>query len=217
MLVVSEFVGCSPSVSGAIRVNPWSIDSLADGIYTAIKMPASERHLRHDKHWRYVSQHTVRFWAQVGPVHSHNPPLLSIPLHDYTAIRLAASERHLRYDEHLRYVLQHTVRFWAQARPQSPPIRGACKSCVVQLSQAWLLRVGKAGAVASPAAATPNSLALLSSVFHGYFACCSLRLQIMDACAWGWLAFHPAVCVRRAQLQDNQCMECSVHNTDGDC
>jgi len=65
MLVVSEFVGCSPSVSGAIRVNPWSIDSLADGIYTAIKMPASERHLRHDKHWRYVSQHTVRFWAQV--------------------------------------------------------------------------------------------------------------------------------------------------------
>ena len=64
MLVVSEFVGCSPSVSGAIRVNPWSIDSLADGIYTAIKMPASERHLRHDKHWRYVSQHTVRFWAQ---------------------------------------------------------------------------------------------------------------------------------------------------------
>lgn len=65
MLVVSEFVGCSPSVSGAIRVNPWSIDSLADGIYTAIKMPAPDRHLRHDKHWRYVSQHTVRFWAQV--------------------------------------------------------------------------------------------------------------------------------------------------------
>ena len=65
MLVVSEFVGCSPSVSGAIRVNPWSIDSLADGIYTAIKMPATDRHLRHDKHWRYVSQHTVRFWAQV--------------------------------------------------------------------------------------------------------------------------------------------------------
>ncbi|CAL5223978.1 g6589 [Coccomyxa viridis] len=64
MLVVSEFVGCSPSVSGAIRVNPWSIDSLADGIYTAVKMPATDRHLRHDKHWRYVSQHTVRFWAQ---------------------------------------------------------------------------------------------------------------------------------------------------------
>ncbi|KAK9815725.1 hypothetical protein WJX72_008591 [[Myrmecia] bisecta] len=64
MLVVSEFVGCSPSVSGAIRVNPWSIDSVADGIYSAIKMPAADRHLRHDKHWRYVSQHTAAYWAQ---------------------------------------------------------------------------------------------------------------------------------------------------------
>ena len=64
MLVVSEFVGCSPSVSGALRVNPWSIDSVADGIYSAIKLPPADRHLRHDKHWRYVSQHTAKFWAQ---------------------------------------------------------------------------------------------------------------------------------------------------------
>lgn len=86
MLVVSEFVGCSPSVSGAIRVNPWSIDSLADGIYTAIKMPAADRHLRHDKHWRYVSQHTVNFWAQVRSALStlsssppEHPPWLPFP------------------------------------------------------------------------------------------------------------------------------------------
>lgn len=24
----------------------------------------AEQHLRHDKHWRYVSQHTVKFWVQ---------------------------------------------------------------------------------------------------------------------------------------------------------
>ena len=65
MVVVSEFVGCSPSVSGAIRVNPWSLDAVADGIYKAIKMPRSERHLRHDKHWRYISQHTVQYWTEV--------------------------------------------------------------------------------------------------------------------------------------------------------
>ncbi|KAK9853916.1 hypothetical protein WJX84_012449 [Apatococcus fuscideae] len=64
MLVLSEFVGCSPSLSGAIRVNPWSIDDVADGLYTAIKMPLPERHARHDKHWRYVSHHTAAFWAQ---------------------------------------------------------------------------------------------------------------------------------------------------------
>ncbi|GIL85506.1 hypothetical protein Vretimale_13398 [Volvox reticuliferus] len=63
MLVVSEFVGCSPSLSGAIRVNPWSVESTADGIYAAIKLSREHRQLRHDKHWRYVSQHTVAYWA----------------------------------------------------------------------------------------------------------------------------------------------------------
>ncbi|KAG2502215.1 hypothetical protein HYH03_000701 [Edaphochlamys debaryana] len=63
MLVVSEFVGCSPSLSGAIRVNPWSVESTADGIYAAIKLPREHRQLRHEKHWRYVSQHTVAYWA----------------------------------------------------------------------------------------------------------------------------------------------------------
>ena len=65
MLVVSEFVGCSPSLSGAIRVNPWNVDSVADGIYAAIKMPLEHRHLRHVKHWRYVSSHTAAFWVKV--------------------------------------------------------------------------------------------------------------------------------------------------------
>lgn len=63
MLVVSEFVGCSPSLSGAIRVNPWSIESVADGMYAAVRMPLEHRRLRHDKHWRYVSQHTVAYWS----------------------------------------------------------------------------------------------------------------------------------------------------------
>ena len=32
-------------------------------VLTVREWPA-EQHLRHDKHWRYVSQHTVRFWVQ---------------------------------------------------------------------------------------------------------------------------------------------------------
>jgi trehalose 6-phosphate synthase/phosphatase len=64
MLVVSEFVGCSPSLSGALRVNPWSIDAVRDAIYAAIRLPHAERLIRHDKHWKYVSSHTVKFWAK---------------------------------------------------------------------------------------------------------------------------------------------------------
>ncbi|KAK7320095.1 hypothetical protein RJT34_04826 [Clitoria ternatea] len=64
MLVVSEFIGCSPSLSGAIRVNPWNIDAVADAMDTALEMADSEKQLRHEKHYRYVSTHDVGYWAR---------------------------------------------------------------------------------------------------------------------------------------------------------
>uniref|UniRef100_UPI001CB8D26A probable alpha,alpha-trehalose-phosphate synthase [UDP-forming] 10 n=1 Tax=Erigeron canadensis TaxID=72917 RepID=UPI001CB8D26A len=64
MLVVSEFVGCSPSLSGAIRVNPWDIESVAGAISSAITMKESEKQLRHEKHYRYVSSHDVAYWGR---------------------------------------------------------------------------------------------------------------------------------------------------------
>ncbi|XP_068662648.1 alpha,alpha-trehalose-phosphate synthase [UDP-forming] 6-like [Aristolochia californica] len=64
MLVVSEFIGCSPSLSGAIRVNPWNIDAVADAMDHALVIPEPEKQLRHEKHYRYVSTHDVGFWAR---------------------------------------------------------------------------------------------------------------------------------------------------------
>ncbi|XP_061371403.1 probable alpha,alpha-trehalose-phosphate synthase [UDP-forming] 9 isoform X2 [Gastrolobium bilobum] len=64
MLVVSEFIGCSPSLSGAIRVNPWDIDAVAEALNAAITMSDSEKQLRHEKHYRYVSSHDVAYWAR---------------------------------------------------------------------------------------------------------------------------------------------------------
>jgi len=64
MLVLSEFIGCSPSLSGAIRVNPWNIDAVAEAMDSALATSESEKHLRHDKHYRYVSTHDVGYWAQ---------------------------------------------------------------------------------------------------------------------------------------------------------
>ncbi|KAG1334174.1 alpha,alpha-trehalose-phosphate synthase [UDP-forming] 6 [Cocos nucifera] len=63
MLVVSEFIGCSPSLSGAIRVNPWNIDAVADAMNSALEMAEAEKQLRHEKHYRYVSSHDVGYWA----------------------------------------------------------------------------------------------------------------------------------------------------------
>jgi trehalose 6-phosphate synthase/phosphatase len=63
-LVVSEFTGCSPSLSGAIRVNPWDIEAVANALNVAITMPDLEKQLRHEKHYRFVSSHDVAYWAR---------------------------------------------------------------------------------------------------------------------------------------------------------
>ncbi|KAF3335983.1 alpha,alpha-trehalose-phosphate synthase [Carex littledalei] len=63
VLVVSEFIGCSPSLSGAIRVNPWNIESVSEAMYSALYMGDMERQLRHEKNYRYVSTHDVSYWA----------------------------------------------------------------------------------------------------------------------------------------------------------
>lgn len=63
MLVVSEFIGCSPSLSGAIRVNPWNIDAVAEAMDSALRVSEAEKQMRHEKHYRYVSTHDVAYWA----------------------------------------------------------------------------------------------------------------------------------------------------------
>uniref|UniRef100_A0A5B7C204 alpha,alpha-trehalose-phosphate synthase (UDP-forming) n=1 Tax=Davidia involucrata TaxID=16924 RepID=A0A5B7C204_DAVIN len=63
-LVISEFIGCSPSLSGAIRVNPWHIDAVAESLNEAITMCDLEKQLRHEKHYCYVSSHDVAYWAR---------------------------------------------------------------------------------------------------------------------------------------------------------
>jgi trehalose 6-phosphate synthase/phosphatase len=64
MLVVSEFIGCSPSLSGAIRVNPWNVEATAEAMNEAISMSEQEKQLRHEKHYRYVSTHDVAYWSK---------------------------------------------------------------------------------------------------------------------------------------------------------
>ncbi|KAJ6830944.1 putative alpha,alpha-trehalose-phosphate synthase [UDP-forming] 7 [Iris pallida] len=64
MLVVSEFIGCSPSLSGAIRVNPWNTEATAEAMNEAISMSEAEKQLRHEKHYRYVSTHDVAYWSR---------------------------------------------------------------------------------------------------------------------------------------------------------
>ncbi|KAL0404470.1 UNVERIFIED_CONTAM: putative alpha,alpha-trehalose-phosphate synthase [UDP-forming] 11 [Sesamum radiatum] len=64
VIIVSEFIGCSPSLSGAIRVNPWDINSVAEAMFLGITMADSEKELRHEKHYKYITSHDVAYWAK---------------------------------------------------------------------------------------------------------------------------------------------------------
>ncbi|KAK2965340.1 hypothetical protein RJ640_013803 [Escallonia rubra] len=64
MIIVSEFIGCSPSLTGAIRVNPWNVEATAESMNEAMSMSDSDQQLRHEKHYRYVSTHDVAYWSR---------------------------------------------------------------------------------------------------------------------------------------------------------
>ncbi|KAF7806595.1 putative alpha,alpha-trehalose-phosphate synthase [UDP-forming] 11 [Senna tora] len=64
VIIVSEFIGCSPSLSGAIRVNPWNIEDVSEAMNSAITMKDSEKQLRHEKNYKYISSHDVGFWGR---------------------------------------------------------------------------------------------------------------------------------------------------------
>lgn len=64
VIIVSEFIGCSPSLSGAIRVNPWDVTSVSDGMILGITMTDAEKELRHEKHFKYITSHDVSYWSK---------------------------------------------------------------------------------------------------------------------------------------------------------
>ncbi|CAL5012763.1 unnamed protein product [Urochloa decumbens] len=63
-IVLSEFVGCSPSLSGAVRVNPWNVEDVAQGMITALTLNEQDRQMRQEKHYRYVLTHDVAYWGR---------------------------------------------------------------------------------------------------------------------------------------------------------
>ncbi|EPS67412.1 trehalose-6-phosphate synthase, partial [Genlisea aurea] len=64
VIIVSEFIGCSPSLSGALRVNPMSIANVAEAMSAAITAPDTDQEARHERHYRYIESHDVTYWSR---------------------------------------------------------------------------------------------------------------------------------------------------------
>ncbi|XP_039784132.1 probable alpha,alpha-trehalose-phosphate synthase [UDP-forming] 11 [Panicum virgatum] len=63
-VVLSEFAGCSAALGGAIRVNPWDPEALADAMRAAVTMGAEEKRARHRANYSYLSAHDAAAWAR---------------------------------------------------------------------------------------------------------------------------------------------------------
>ena len=63
MIVVSEFVGCSRSLSKAIQVNPWDVSAIAEGMNAAIWASDPEKEYAHKVHNQYIRSHDVINWS----------------------------------------------------------------------------------------------------------------------------------------------------------
>jgi hypothetical protein len=63
-VIISEFAGSAHALSGAIVVNPWATDDMADAIHTAVTASLEDRVINHASIYRYVQANTLEKWAK---------------------------------------------------------------------------------------------------------------------------------------------------------
>jgi trehalose 6-phosphate synthase/phosphatase len=78
VLVLSEFAGAAAELDGAVVVNPYDVEGVAQAIQHALAMPAAERRARMRSLRRRVREHDVSTWAreflrQLGECHAEPP------------------------------------------------------------------------------------------------------------------------------------------------
>ncbi|KAI9499786.1 glycosyltransferase family 20-domain-containing protein [Coemansia spiralis] len=62
-LILSEFTGTAGSVSGAIQINPWDYESVAQAIDTAFRMSPEDKTARYKEMHNHVMTHDAQYWA----------------------------------------------------------------------------------------------------------------------------------------------------------
>jgi trehalose 6-phosphate synthase len=63
VLLLSEFTGAARELEHAVHVNPFAVDSFADGMHAALLMPGEEQRRRMRALRARVGSHTVFDWA----------------------------------------------------------------------------------------------------------------------------------------------------------
>ncbi|PVH99061.1 glycosyltransferase family 20 protein [Periconia macrospinosa] len=62
-LILSEFSGTAGSLSGAIHINPWDMNGVAEAINQALDMSQEQRMEQHEKIYKHVIENNVQAWT----------------------------------------------------------------------------------------------------------------------------------------------------------
>ncbi|SCU88234.1 LAMI_0D09296g1_1 [Lachancea mirantina] len=71
-LILSEFTGAAQSLNGAIIVNPWNTDELAEAINESLTLPTEKKDANWEKLYKYISKYTSAFWGENFVHELHN-------------------------------------------------------------------------------------------------------------------------------------------------
>jgi trehalose 6-phosphate synthase len=63
VLILSRFAGASQELHGAIIINPYDIEQMADAIKTAIEMPKKAQQHRMIQMRQVIMEHNIYSWA----------------------------------------------------------------------------------------------------------------------------------------------------------
>lgn len=63
-LILSEFTGAAQSLNGALIVNPWNTEELANAIHEAVTMDDEKRKSNYLKLSKYVNKYTSAWWGE---------------------------------------------------------------------------------------------------------------------------------------------------------
>ncbi|HEX2779493.1 MAG TPA: trehalose-6-phosphate synthase, partial [Gemmatimonadaceae bacterium] len=64
VLLLSRFTGAAEDIEGAVLVNPFNVDGLADGIRAALEMPLDEREARMRRMRTALRRATIFDWLE---------------------------------------------------------------------------------------------------------------------------------------------------------
>lgn len=63
-LILSEFAGAAQYLNGAVIINPWNTEEVADAIYEALTIPEEKKAANFKKMFKYISKYTASYWGE---------------------------------------------------------------------------------------------------------------------------------------------------------